>query len=374
MANPIDPGDTCIVAHTIVVNNLVAFKKGERVIVESVNPSPGRPEYKYVVLSVGMNKRFQLSDSDIVVNKEVAILGESRERITKSTREKLTLPGLAADTNLEKGSAGCYESRANKLIEGNPAAILILCGALLTSCAAFIPWFIMYKGRPKFVSSTIALSATLGCLMLVCGLGVTRTWFKDITQKRPFPFGWLAVTFSSFAILASMYYWFGNFSSVLQCSRHFYHRFFGLYFFFAGSIIVLVGSILSILRGPLKQDKKVSKKGKSIKRLRFGSSAFSITAICLALALVAIQYLVIYGIPETEAGAFSRLLFGGVFGIIGLLTLSCSICSIILSSVELNSHEVALNDNLVTIRNFIFGIASLVIIFALLDILNTPRM
>lgn len=56
------------IKHQILVeNNQIAFETFDEVIVESVQPNPQRPEYKYVVFSSRLQKRFHLSDRDIQV-------------------------------------------------------------------------------------------------------------------------------------------------------------------------------------------------------------------------------------------------------------------------------------------------------------------
>ena len=65
MTPEIKPGDTVRVSHDIVVGNQVAFRSSEQVVVESISPNTQRPEYKYVVFSQRLQKKFQLSDNDI---------------------------------------------------------------------------------------------------------------------------------------------------------------------------------------------------------------------------------------------------------------------------------------------------------------------
>ncbi len=62
----IQPGETCAVARDIVIEGRVAYAMGERVVVEAVVPDAQRPQYKYVTLSRALQKRFALSDADIV--------------------------------------------------------------------------------------------------------------------------------------------------------------------------------------------------------------------------------------------------------------------------------------------------------------------
>jgi len=62
----ITPGNQYVISHDIVVENQYAFRYGERIIVETVYPNPQMPSYQYVVYSPLMDKRFQLSDADLM--------------------------------------------------------------------------------------------------------------------------------------------------------------------------------------------------------------------------------------------------------------------------------------------------------------------
>jgi len=53
------------ITHDIQVGDELAFHEGEAVQIESISPDPNRPEYKFIVLSKTLNKRFRLSDGDI---------------------------------------------------------------------------------------------------------------------------------------------------------------------------------------------------------------------------------------------------------------------------------------------------------------------
>jgi ribosomal protein L40E len=56
-----------IVRNDLMVGGALAFKKDEWVKIEGESPDPDRPEYKYVVLSKALDKRFRLSDADLSV-------------------------------------------------------------------------------------------------------------------------------------------------------------------------------------------------------------------------------------------------------------------------------------------------------------------
>lgn len=49
----------------VVEGSQVAFEAGEQVEIESIQPNPQNPSFKYVVFSKQLQKRFQLSDNDI---------------------------------------------------------------------------------------------------------------------------------------------------------------------------------------------------------------------------------------------------------------------------------------------------------------------
>ena len=62
---PISPGTKVFTIRDIVIGDQTAFRQGEQVLVEGISPNPQRPEYKYVILSTSLQKRYQLSDADI---------------------------------------------------------------------------------------------------------------------------------------------------------------------------------------------------------------------------------------------------------------------------------------------------------------------
>ena len=65
MPKSIKDGDSCAVSRDVVVDGKIAFRKGDRVEVEQLNPNQQRPEYKYIVYSSSLKKRFQLSDAEL---------------------------------------------------------------------------------------------------------------------------------------------------------------------------------------------------------------------------------------------------------------------------------------------------------------------
>jgi hypothetical protein len=59
------PGEVRSVSRDILVAGELAFREGEAVVIEKVEPNANRPEYRYVVRSDRLQKKFQLSDKDI---------------------------------------------------------------------------------------------------------------------------------------------------------------------------------------------------------------------------------------------------------------------------------------------------------------------
>lgn len=53
------------ITRDIFIGGGIAFSAGEEITVESVEPDPQRPEYRYVVNSATLAKRLRLSDNDI---------------------------------------------------------------------------------------------------------------------------------------------------------------------------------------------------------------------------------------------------------------------------------------------------------------------
>ena len=87
MGDSINAGDTCIITHDIVIEGIVAFCKGEHVVVEKIEPNTQRPSNKYVVFSEKLTKRFQLSGMDVWLtgaSPEVSVEAEGVELLDKA--------------------------------------------------------------------------------------------------------------------------------------------------------------------------------------------------------------------------------------------------------------------------------------------------
>lgn len=56
---------TAVISRDVLIGDTVAFRRGEIVNVENVDPDPERPDYRFVVLSRTLNRRFRLSANDL---------------------------------------------------------------------------------------------------------------------------------------------------------------------------------------------------------------------------------------------------------------------------------------------------------------------
>lgn len=63
----IEPGTKVVISNDIIINDAVAFSRGEEVVVETVAPNAQKPEYRYVVTSARLGSKYQLRDADIVL-------------------------------------------------------------------------------------------------------------------------------------------------------------------------------------------------------------------------------------------------------------------------------------------------------------------
>ena len=65
MRKTFSPGDLGSIKKSIHIKGELAFRKGERVRIERISPNPERPEYRYVVFSVVLQKFLELSERDL---------------------------------------------------------------------------------------------------------------------------------------------------------------------------------------------------------------------------------------------------------------------------------------------------------------------
>lgn len=64
----IQQGSKCRLTHAVLIDGQLAFELGETVFIDSVEPNPARPEYKFVVTSKRLNfRQFQLREEDLEI-------------------------------------------------------------------------------------------------------------------------------------------------------------------------------------------------------------------------------------------------------------------------------------------------------------------
>ncbi|MBN2168647.1 MAG: hypothetical protein JW738_05335 [Actinobacteria bacterium] len=61
------PGDVCIVTHDIGT----AFRSGDQVVIDRIEPDAEMPEFRYVVYSVADMVEYKLSDQDLMVQQPI---------------------------------------------------------------------------------------------------------------------------------------------------------------------------------------------------------------------------------------------------------------------------------------------------------------
>jgi len=59
------PGSSYLVTQDIMIDGMLAFKEGEKVVVDSINPNPDTPSYLYVVFSKRMQKSYSLCSDNL---------------------------------------------------------------------------------------------------------------------------------------------------------------------------------------------------------------------------------------------------------------------------------------------------------------------
>ena len=65
MAFELKPGTVCKIARNVTIDGKVAFRRGEEVTVEAIDPDPQAPGLKYVVSSPAGGKKVKLKGADL---------------------------------------------------------------------------------------------------------------------------------------------------------------------------------------------------------------------------------------------------------------------------------------------------------------------
>lgn len=128
----VESGDVAFLTKDIFIDGQLAFSDNEKVIVESVHPNEQRPDYKYVVVSKRLLKRFQLRDEDLRIASKEAI--EEPAAIREPLNEMLKL------------SKKTYEERKKTIDTGKSFLILLpFIGALVIAAVLIIIVIVGYS-------------------------------------------------------------------------------------------------------------------------------------------------------------------------------------------------------------------------------------
>lgn len=83
-----EAGSFAKITHDIVIENKVAFTAGETVEVELISPNQERPQYKYVVASSALGKKYELSDADLDEIEPETMVSRHQEKEREELREE----------------------------------------------------------------------------------------------------------------------------------------------------------------------------------------------------------------------------------------------------------------------------------------------
>ena len=90
-----------IVAHDIIIGGEKAFYHGEHVSIEALSPNPERPEYKYVVYSNSLKRRFQLRDEDLIMPQPQFQAPIYRPVISQGSGREVQATGVQAQPGMQ---------------------------------------------------------------------------------------------------------------------------------------------------------------------------------------------------------------------------------------------------------------------------------
>lgn len=154
MATQFEPSDVLLVRNQIIVDGQVAFTAGEKVVVEAVEPNPTRPQYKYIVYSKNLGKRFQLSDDDVST-----IPGEKPESIEKA-EEPTHEDGATAAVAENDAQVSEYDCMHRYERSSDGSLICRKCGANVAQTG---------ERLPNIPTSCAGCGNTLSDSSIVCG-------------------------------------------------------------------------------------------------------------------------------------------------------------------------------------------------------------
>ncbi len=142
----VEAGSSAVVTHQIVINNLIAFEKGETLMIEAVSPSEQQPDYKYLVTSPWLGTKFQLSDADLVMAPAPQAAAPFAPTAQFAQQQQYTAPpGQPYPATMAPVLAGRQPQPSARVAKGKRGSLvggafgIVIAGALIAS--TFLPWF-----------------------------------------------------------------------------------------------------------------------------------------------------------------------------------------------------------------------------------------
>lgn len=136
-------GQTRRIAVDIDIDGAIAFNRGEQVVIEAVEPNPDRPEYKFIVYSNNLRKRYQLRDADFEAAEQPQYFapGDAFQQGVIAPVQ----PGYASAQLPAQGQSPYRPATVKRQMRGDEARILwfsIATGGLglLVFIGTFLPW------------------------------------------------------------------------------------------------------------------------------------------------------------------------------------------------------------------------------------------
>jgi hypothetical protein len=198
MVEQIQEGGKYNITRDIIVGELPAFSEGETVIVERIEPNQERPDYKYVVLSQKLQKRFQLKAEDLTP----VSVASTAQPVDRTGPRETEAKDEAATVQHQSDTSGSEPTSFNTAIYVFLAVIflvifitLLVSGVLgksgfwwvllaLFAISIYIVWHARKESSEKG-SSTSIYSGAIACLVILALIsGAMINWTTNREKKK----------------------------------------------------------------------------------------------------------------------------------------------------------------------------------------------